>query len=354
MCLQNVKACPVKGTFQKEEICKCRTEAHVRSCKNGVCSCKKVPACNRYKIYPKRDECYCKKDSTFIYCIKKLSGVQKCKCRTLNEICPPNKQVAPGICYCNIQNNFWNCRNFAGKKVCTCEPKPKCETDEEVDRESCRCKIKSTKSLEDANSLRGRVIRGYGWKKCHRINPADKKSHRTCTCEPLKCYEAGKFRKSFCQCPRHTHLFCNKKTDYCKCISKVKHLYHGDYKFMGIVPVKSRIVASLKYLKLKIFVYAGPNKSKKVYRYIMVSVSNGSYYLVKRPLLKPSGMDLELSLFDDHSQNYAFIQKQVKDALKKYSKEYPWPPGAHHGHGGHGGHGSSKSNGSKKEGSGHH
>lgn len=324
MCLQSLKTCP--KTFVSTDICKCG-KGFRRDCKNKQCTCVKVPACNPHSVYTSRKDCFCQKKFTFMFCTKKKApGIgELCKCTHLNEACPPNKPVGPRDCYCNTKTHLWKCNKIAGKRSCVCQPKPLCRSGERVRRDSCRCQIRPTTRLEDENSQKKRVLRAYGWKDCKRIDPKNKLSPRTCVCRPLKCYEAGRFKKYFCKCPRKTKQYCNKKTDYCKCISKIREAWKGDYKFMGLITTKSKKLASLKFLKFELKVYTEANKQKLEKRYGFVSTKNGSFYVVKKPTLKKDKMEAELALYQVNDQNWSSIQDQIKKVIKEFAKKYPYP-----------------------------
>jgi hypothetical protein len=172
----------------------------------------------------------------------------------------------------------------------------------------------------DENAERKRLYRKYGWKNCQPSNPKDPKSSLVCICRPLKCYEAGRFKKMFCKCPRLTKQYCNKKTGYCKCLWKKPQSkrFKGYYKFRGMIPTKSLRLASFKYDKRIINVWTKEKKSGQEKRWIYVDHHNGSFYVVQKPTIA-NDVDLraEMALYDCADQNSKNIQKQIQKKMKK-------------------------------------
>jgi len=322
VCHETAPAC-VGKSFEKKLLCGCAKRGEIRVCKGTKCSCKKVPACNQYRSYPTKNTCYCSKKFHFMACKKSKTGKKSCGCVTLDQECALGQVVRKGTCYCKQSDNSFSCQKKEDGVFCVCRKKEYCPLDEYLTRNSCRCWRKPTDDLQDPNSEKGRVLRRYGWKKCR---PSDKKnpsSRRECQCQVLKCHEAGRFKKYFCQCPRKTHQKCNKTTDYCKCVPEKPFAtrYPGNYKFDGFMTVKSRKIASYKFEKRKIKVYTLPNKQRTVKRFVFVDHQDGSYRVVQKPSIKtPAAIRKELALYDVNDQNFAYIQKQLKKKQPGHKK----------------------------------
>jgi len=293
-----------------------------RICKGETCSCGKVKACNKFETYPNRQHCYCSGKFSFMFCHKNKAGKRVCKCRTLTEKCPPNKSVTPGRCYCKRLNNTWECEGKTGSRTCTCVPKRGCEIGERVRRNSCICNRRSVHDLMDQSAKKGRVIRAYGWVKCKLADPKDKNSERKCTCEALKCSQAGRFKKGFCHCPRLTKQVCNKKTGFCKCHHKTqkKVPFTGVFRFMGLIKTTSPKIAALVYHKKVITVWTQAGKKKQEKRYAFIHGNTGSFYIVRKPTIKKAGLEKELALYEPQNENFASIQAQLRKKDKKGKK----------------------------------
>jgi hypothetical protein len=321
-CHKILVGCPAKGSFNKSVLCNCKSRGAVRACKGTTCSCKKVKPCNLFKSYTSATSCFCKQDFRFLTC-QTNKGKKDCRCEHLSTQCKMNKSVKRGTCFCNPKLNSFKCTRSTIGTFCTCEKKPFCELDTKVLRNTCRCQVRPTDDLQDENSEKKRVFRKYGWKKCSNSDKKVKGAPRICQCKALKCYEAGRFKKYFCKCPRLTKQYCNKKTGYCKCLSKksIKKFFKGTYRFRGMIKTSSLVLASFKYEKRKIKIYTSEKKGKKESRYIFVDHENGSFYVVMKPSIK-NDVDLraEMSFYDPADQNAKSIQKQIKKPLKKYSK----------------------------------
>jgi len=232
-------------------------------------------------------------------------------------------KVKKGTCFCDPKVSSFKCKKEAKGTYCTCVRKPFCSLNRSIDRKSCRCQIKPTRSLADENSEKKRVFRGYGWKKCKPKDPTKPAGPSKCECRVLKCYDSGRFKKYFCKCPRLTKQYCSKKTGYCKCLSKkpIKMRYPGTYRFRGLIPTSALKLASFKYEKRIIKIYTKGKKLGLEKRWIFVDHHNGSFYVVRKPSIV-SDLDLrqEMSFYDPEDQNAKDIQKQIQKKSKKVLK----------------------------------
>jgi len=301
------------AAVKEKETLRFAKERHVHA--------KKVKQCNIYRDYPTRDQCHCHIDFYFMSCKKnKKTGKKACGCRNLNEKCAMNTSVKRGTCFCSLRDNTFACTtrtvNGISGSYCTCQKKASCSNDTPLTRDSCKCWRRPTTDLQDENSEKKRVQRSFGWKKCKPSDPKNKNSPRVCTCTALKCFEAGRFKKYFCKCPRKTTQYCNKKTDFCKCLPKkpTTYRYKGNYLWIGMITTKDKIIASFKYEKRLIKVWTEDGKKKMESRYIFVDHQNGTFRVVLKPTINEKSkkdMRKEMALYDKMDQNYKNIQKQI-------------------------------------------
>jgi len=261
---------------------------------------------------------------------KKINNVLKCGCAHLNEKCPLGKSVKSGTCFCDPRDNSWNCsaQTVGGLRgrYCTCQKKRYCPIGRPTLRDQCKCWRRPTTKLQDENSEKKRVIRTFGFKRCRPSVASNPNSPRLCTCRALKCYEAGRFKKGFCKCPkagaRSAKQKCNKKSGFCKCVAKWvrKFRYSGNYNFLGLIKINSKKLPSFKYEKRKIKVWTQDGKKKTEPRFILIDHHNGVYRVFIKPSINVknrAAIRQEMAFYDPTDQNYKSIQKQIKKFVNK-------------------------------------